>query len=255
MTSQLSAHDYRTAGIATLSRQASFVMADYAFDGPTAGSLKKLALAAVHQADMSIKILEAICGYSILLVEQCAYPILLQVSHELDRLMETQIPNEKRQLALFKAIRPFLFVANPLEWVVMGNYIESFQAQIDCHQKVLDNYHDLWEYKTTTVTSVIDGDTIFVSDYDESIRIEGIDCPEIWHEGDEPGPYDSKWDAGNAAMDFTKSKLLGKEVELRARKKHDIYNRIIARVYLDGKDFANAIVAAGHGKFIFWTFL
>ncbi len=255
MISQLSTRDYRTAGAATLARQASFVMADYAFDGPTAGLIDKATLSTIHKVDMAIKMLEAICGYSIILVEQCAYPLLLQISQELDKLMETQIPNEERQLAVFKAIRPCLFSLNPLAWLVMGNYIESFQAQIDCHQKVLDNFHDLWEYKTTTVTSVIDGDTIYVSDYEQAIRIEGIDCPEIWHEGDEPRPEDSKWDAGNAAAEFTKSKLLGKEVELRARKKHDIYDRIIARVYLDGKDFANAIVAAGHGKFIFWTFL
>jgi len=239
---QWGSSDYAAAGMATLSRQVSFTVADYAFGAPTAGRVKKLLLAASHKAEMSTKIIEMIVGYSSVLVEQSAYPLLLQISEELDKLMEAQIPIEENQLRLFTAVHPFLLVANPLAWISMGNYIDSFQAQIDCHQKVLEHYQSLWEYKTTTVNYVIDGDTVFVDAYEESVRIEGIDCPELGT------------DEGEAARVYAEERLLNQEVELRTRHKLDYYGRRVARVYLEGKNFANELVLNGHAKFIFWQF-
>ena len=255
---QFSSSDYMTAGLATMSRQCiceGLAYAPLTTGEPISTAALLILKAAAHRADLSIKILERAAGAMIVLTEQAAYPLLLQTSDEMDKLMATQIPLEERQLSIFKMIRPFFTFASPLAWISLGNYIDSFQAQIDCHQAILDHFNNLWEWKTTTVTGVIDGDTIYVDAYDISVRIEGIDCPETWHEEwSEGNPEDPKWDPGYAAKAYTESRLLGKEVELRARKELDDYGRIIAKVYLDGKNFANELVLEGHAKFIFWHF-
>lgn len=223
---------YSTAGLATLSRQVLLTAAGYV---PGLNLIS-------HAVQLADEVIMTACESSIVLVEQCAYPILLQISEEMDKLMADQIENEKNQLLLFKVIHPFLIPVNPLGYISLGNYIDSFQAQIDSHQAVLDYFHDLWEYKTTTVIDVIDGDSILVAAYGEDVRIEGIDCPEWDEEG------------GPEATAYTESRLLGKEVELRCRKKLDDYGRRIAKVYLEGKNFAYELVAEGHAKFIFWHF-
>lgn len=239
---QWTAGNYRNAGIATASRQASFAVAEYAWSEGSTSKIKQLLSKAMHKVQLTTTILEAICGYSIILVEQTGYPLLLQITEELDRMMERQIPLEQNQLNLFKAVHPLLLVPSSLAWISLGNYIEGFEAQIYCHQKVLEHFQSLWEYKTTKINYVVDGDTIYVDAYAESVRIEGINCPELGT------------DEGEAAKEFVKSKWLNKEVELRARKELDVYGRRIAKVYYKEKNIAYEIVIEGHGKFIFWHF-
>jgi len=208
-----------------------------------------------HRVQMVASMLDIIIGYACSFVEVHAFGLLLQISEEMDDLMESKIAQEEKQLALLNTLRPLLFFANPLGWLVFQNYSNSFQAQIDAHTAVLAHFRSLWEVKITTVTHVTDGDTIYVDAYEESVRIEGVDCPEIWHEQKGGDPADPKWEPGNAAKDFTTEQLLGKEVILKARLKRDDYGRIIAKVYLEEhKNFANEIVLNGHGKFIFWSF-
>ena len=254
---QFTSHTYVAAGLGTLSRQ---VMAHYLykiFPSDTAKSIAGLFGLEIHRVIVAITVLEQALSSMIILTEQAAYPLLLQTSHEIDKLMAAQIPLEERQLNILRLVLLPYGVFSPLGGISIGNYIRSFQAQIDAHQAVLDNFNNMWTWiEKTKVTYVEDGDTIYVSEFpDTAIRLEGIDCPEIWHEGfSEGAPDDPKWDAGNEAKAFTESQLLGKEVKLRARTERDIYDRIIAKVYFPGdKDFAWTLLGAGHGEMMFST--
>lgn len=254
---QLYSHDYRAAGLGTLARQmilGGVAFMPYAKD-PLVAACQLVLKSVAHTASMAIKTLENVSSMSIILTEQAAYPLLLQTSHEMDKLMASQIPLERKQLAVFKTIHPLFAVTSPLAFLSLGNYIEALTAQIHCHQTVLNHFNSMWTWvEKTEVTYVVDGDTIYVAEYPGvAIRLEGINCPEIWHEG-EGDPDDSKWDAGNAAKEFTETELLGKEVKLRARTERDVYGRIVAKVfYPDDKNFSWTIMAAGHAKLLLST--
>lgn len=254
---QFTARDYTSAGLATLSRQILFHYLYKIFPSNTAASIAGLAGLDVHRLNLACLLFEQVLSSTMVLTEQSAYPLLLQTSHEIDKLMAAQIPLEKRQLHLFRFVNMSYAPLSPLAGLSLGNYIHSFEAQIDAHQTVLDHFNEMWTWvEKTKVTYVEDGDTIYVAEYpDTAIRLEGIDCPEIWHKGfSEGAPDDPKWDAGNEAKAFTKSKLLGKEVKLRARTERDVYGRIVAKVFYPGdKNFAWEIMAAGHAKFLLST--
>jgi len=81
---------------------------------------------------------------------------------------------------------------------------------------------------------ISDGDTISVMKYGRAIkiRLEGIDCPE-------PGQ-----DFGTRARRFTSDMVFGKIVEVKEYNQ-DVYGRIVARVYVDGKDLSLELVKAG----------
>jgi len=234
--------DYISCGSATLSRQ---VVCAVIAAAPLKGHPLYIAAIAIlkfaaAQFNLRMKILEEAMSASLVLVEQSGYPLLLQTSEEMDKLMAAQIPIEEKQLALASTIRPFMLITSPLAWLSLGNYIDSFNAQIDAHKTVLMHFEQLWEWKLATVTEVIDGDTFKTDVYDEPIRFEDINCPELDTE------------AGKAAKAYTESHLLGKEVELRARKQLDDYNRRLAKVYLNGKNFAYELVSQGLAKFVFF---
>ena len=256
----LYSHDYRTAGLGTLMRQlilGGIERMPYLRVSPLTIAAQFVVKSVAHRANMAIKMLENVAAMSTILVEQAAYPLLLQTSHEIDKLMATQIPLEQKQVNVFKIIHPFFLITSPLAYLSIGNYIDSFESQIGAHQTVLDRFNEMWTWvEKTKVTYVEDGDTIYVAEYPTiPIRIEGIDCPETFHAGFTGGdPNDPKWDAGNEAKAFTESKLLGKEVKLRARTERDIYDRIIAKVYFPGdNDFAWTLLGAGHGEMMFST--
>ena len=86
------------------------------------------------------------------------------------------------------------------------------------------------------VTYVVDGDTIRVRPPEGgkpvSIRIDGIDAPEICQTG------------GAVARDALKRRLLGKRVVVYS-KVHDDYGRLVARIVLKGEDQGQWMVANG----------
>ncbi len=90
------------------------------------------------------------------------------------------------------------------------------------------------ETSTAKHVGVIDGDTIEVlrDGKAQRIRLDGIDCPE---KGD---------DFSNKAKQFTSSLVFGKVVEVRG-KEYDRYNRLVARVLVDGQDISVALAQAG----------
>jgi endonuclease YncB( thermonuclease family) len=88
------------------------------------------------------------------------------------------------------------------------------------------------------VIGVLDGDTIEVlkDKVPLRIRLYGIDCPE----------HDQ--DFGTRAKQFTSDKVFGKTVEVVPVEK-DRYERLVAKIYIDGKYLNQMIVAEG---FAWW---
>ena len=84
------------------------------------------------------------------------------------------------------------------------------------------------------VIGVLDGDTIEVLKDKAPVRIRlyGIDCPE----------HDQ--DFGTRARRFTSDKVFKKTVEVVPVEK-DQYNRLVAKIYIDGKYLNQMIVAEG----------
>jgi micrococcal nuclease len=86
------------------------------------------------------------------------------------------------------------------------------------------------------VTYVVDGDTIRVrpaaGGKPVSIRIQGIDAPEICQPG------------GTLARDVLMRRLLGKRVAVHGQY-HDDYGRLLAKVVFNGEDAGKWMVASG----------
>ena len=97
---------------------------------------------------------------------------------------------------------------------------------------------------TTTVTRVVDGDTVEISPSVEglsTVRLIGVDTPET-HGGTQP--------YGPEASDFTSQRLEGKEVSLELDvQKVDPYGRLLAYVYLpDGQMFNETLLTEGYAQ-------
>ena len=86
------------------------------------------------------------------------------------------------------------------------------------------------------VTYVIDGDTVKVRPPNGgkpiSIRIEGIDAPEICQQG------------GTLSRNVLKRKALGRQVQIRG-KLNDKYGRLLAKIMLNGEDLGQWMVIEG----------
>jgi micrococcal nuclease len=87
------------------------------------------------------------------------------------------------------------------------------------------------------VTYVVDGDTVRVRPLQGgkpvSIRVEGIDAPEICQTG------------GQAAREALSRRVLGRQVVIEGRS-HDDYGRLLGKVLLDGADMGERMVTDGH---------
>lgn len=94
-----------------------------------------------------------------------------------------------------------------------------------------------------TVTRVVDGDTIVLGQGEDSfkVRLIGVDTPESVHPNKEKNT-----EFGKIASDYTKEKLLDKEVtlELDVQEK-DKYGRTLAYVYIDGVMFNKMLLQSG----------
>lgn len=100
--------------------------------------------------------------------------------------------------------------------------------------------------KLYDVIRVVDGDT-FVIDYngtEETVRLIGVDTPESVH------PTASKnTEAGKAASLFTEIYLDEQQVELEFDvQERDIYGRLLAYVYLNGKMFNEKLLQTGYAS-------
>jgi micrococcal nuclease len=94
------------------------------------------------------------------------------------------------------------------------------------------------------VSRVTDGDTITVTDgrVEQTIRLVGIDAPEISHKKREPSqPY------GQAATKYLAGLVLNKTVEIKEYGQ-DRYGRTLGVVFLGGKNVNLEMVKAGYAE-------
>ncbi|MBX0348847.1 lamin tail domain-containing protein [Haloarcula pellucida] len=120
--------------------------------------------------------------------------------------------------------------------------------------------------ETTTdvsVTAVVDGDTIrieYANGTRDTVRLVGVDTPEVTAENDPPefeGVPDTEAgasclrDAGVAASNFAKERLLGETVGLAFDPDTDrrgYYDRLLAYVVVDDRLFNYRLVATGRAR-------
>lgn len=84
---------------------------------------------------------------------------------------------------------------------------------------------------------VLDGDTIRIDG--ETIRVMNIDAPEI-----HPCRCQAECDLGYRAKEFTERFLSG-PVTLERASRRDRYNRVLAKVSVNGNDLGEALIGAG----------
>lgn len=116
------------------------------------------------------------------------------------------------------------------KWLVVA----AFAALASCFPAlVFASSFPVW---SGVVTYVVDGDTVWVRPPDGgkplSVRMEGIDAPEICQSG------------GTAARDALKRQILGKRVVVQSRAR-DQYGRLVARIVLNKQDQGKRLVAQG----------
>ncbi|MCA9349711.1 thermonuclease family protein [Candidatus Saccharibacteria bacterium] len=96
-----------------------------------------------------------------------------------------------------------------------------------------------------TVLKVIDGDTIEVSlnGREQRVRLIGVDTPET------KDPRLVVQCFGTEASQYSKNKLEGKQITLESDPyvaHYDKYQRLLAYVYLDGKNFNQELIEQGY---------
>lgn len=99
-----------------------------------------------------------------------------------------------------------------------------------------------------TVTKVYDGDTItvdfdlgfFVSMRDQTLRLYGIDTPEL---------RGVEREQGLVVRDWLREKILGKKVVIKSyRDKKGKYGRWLADVYLEGEHINTTLLEKGYAE-------
>jgi micrococcal nuclease len=95
---------------------------------------------------------------------------------------------------------------------------------------------------TAVVTRVVDGDTLEarIGGEIEDVRLIGVDTPETVKPGDPVECF------GRRASRFTKQRLQERRVRLVfGVERRDVYGRLLAYVYLDGRFFNPALIRRG----------
>jgi micrococcal nuclease len=95
---------------------------------------------------------------------------------------------------------------------------------------------------TALVTRVVDGDTIEarIDGEIEDVRLIGVDTPETVKPGEPVQCF------GPQASDFSHSQLEGQSVRLVfGVERRDVYGRLLAYAYLDGRLFNSALLRRG----------
>lgn len=221
-----------TAGLATLSRQCISEAIEYMplVPHPLILVSNLVLRGMVHQVQLAINILDRVTSAAIVLAEQAAFPLFLQVFNRFYGSIEAQIKTEEIQLRILRKPQTIYIVLSPLRWIILGEYCDAFQSHIDSHKAII---YAPWETVMTTVKKVIDGDTIRTDATTKAIRIKKLKCPELKEEG------------GDEARDYAVDRLLNKEIKLIAEHHCDKYSRILADVEIDGIDFADEMIGLG----------
>jgi micrococcal nuclease len=99
-----------------------------------------------------------------------------------------------------------------------------------------------------TVIDVLDGDTIVARDtrgHDVTVRMLGVDTPETKH------PTRPVECFGPEAAAYTRQRLLGQQVALTYDvQRHDMYDRVLAHVTIDGQRFNDELLRLGYARLL-----
>jgi endonuclease YncB( thermonuclease family) len=96
------------------------------------------------------------------------------------------------------------------------------------------------------VVLVVDGDTLYADVRGQSvkIRVNDLDTPEVGNNA----KCEAERLAGERASAFAKQIMpAGKAVDVQPTGRREKYGRLLAAVIVDGRDYAAAMIAAGHG--------
>jgi micrococcal nuclease len=89
------------------------------------------------------------------------------------------------------------------------------------------------------VQRAVDGDTLLLAE-GVRVRLIGVDTPETKHPERPAEPW------GEAAAEFTQSRVAGREIVLEYdRERVDVYRRVLAYVYVDGRMLNEDLIRAG----------
>jgi len=99
-----------------------------------------------------------------------------------------------------------------------------------------------WKSFEATVTKVIDGDTIIIDKNNQVVRLLGIDAPETNH----PDYPVQKF--GDEAKKYLRQKIEFRKIKLtyNTEETYDVYNRLLAYVYLNGCLINAEMVKSGY---------
>lgn len=99
-----------------------------------------------------------------------------------------------------------------------------------------------WKSFEATVINVIDGDTIVIDKDNQIVRLLGIDAPETNH----PDYPVQKF--GQEAKTYLRQKIEFKKVKIEYNiiETYDIYNRLLAYIYFNGKLINAEMVKSGY---------
>ncbi len=99
-----------------------------------------------------------------------------------------------------------------------------------------------WKSFEATVIKVIDGDTIVIDKDEKIVRLLGIDAPETNH----PDYPEQKF--AQEAKKYLRQRIEFKRVkiEYNIEEPYDIYNRLLAYIYLNNKLINAEMIKSGH---------
>jgi endonuclease YncB( thermonuclease family) len=111
----------------------------------------------------------------------------------------------------------------------------------------LDRYLLGNDFANAQVTSVRDGDSldVLINGKHEAIRFNLVDTPEVKHDNTDTDDNTQIMPFGNEAQRWTESAVKGKNIQLIISKNADMHGRLVAYVYVDGKDLNKQLLEQG----------
>ena len=137
--------------------------------------------------------------------------------------------------------------------VFLITYVENKEKALTDNSGQLSNNVSKFEYdqydnQVVTITRVVDGDTLYVSNKkigEEKVRLIGINAPEIQH------PTKGKECFGDEAHIFAQKTYLGQEATLTIDKSQDLrdrHERLLGYISIDSNDIGHELIRRGYAR-------